>query len=83
MSVLRPPLPPPLSHDGIEFVLGRSTSGHLPPEILVQIASAISAALPPGDFEVAPSGHLVFSQDGPSSRWFTAARLESIDRSAR
>lgn len=82
MSTLRPPLPPPLTHDGITFIRG-DASGEISPEVLNVIASALSAALPPGDFEVSASGHLTFVHGEPPSLWRSACRLAGIDRSTR
>lgn len=82
MSTLRPPLPPPLTHEGITFVRG-DASGVLSPNILHSIATALSAALPQGDFEVSASGNLIFSHGEPPSQWRSAGRLEGIDRSTR
>ena len=82
MSTLRPPLPPPLTHDGITFIPGGAT-GEISPNVLHSIAAALSAALPQGDFDVSTSGNLIFSHGEPSSQWRSAGRLEGIDRSTR
>ena len=82
MSTLRPPLPPPLTHDGIAFIRG-DAAGEISPTVLNSIASALSAALPQGDFEVSASGNLIFSLGELPSQWRNAGRLEGIDRSTR
>lgn len=82
MVTLRPPLPPPLSHDGIPFVTGDNCAG-ISDETLTDIACALTAALPPGDFEVSPSGLLVYAEPEGSSQWRVAGRIESIQRGSR
>ena len=83
MITLRPPLPTPLSHDGIRFVIGATRAGEVSQEILSRIASTISAALPPGDFTVDSAGNLTFSSSEQSSLWRSSGRLEAIERSTR
>jgi hypothetical protein len=83
MSTLRPPLPPPLSHDGILFVSGAARSGEISHDTLSLIASALGNALPPGDFTVDANGALHFTTAEPPSLWRAAARLEAIERSVR
>lgn len=83
MSELRPPLPPPLSHDGIRFVLGTTRSGEVSQETLSLIASTLSNGLPPGDFTVDASGNLIFTNNETPSLWRSSGRLEAIDRSSR
>ncbi len=83
MTTLRPPLPPPLSHNGITFVPGDLNSGGVSQEALSDIACALSAALPPGDFEVSPAGLLMFADHDGSSQWRVAGRIESIQRGTR
>lgn len=83
MSELRPPLPPPLSHKGIQFVRGASRPGEVSPELLSIIAATLHKALPPGDFSVDGSGNLTFSHNEASSLWRSAGRLEAIERSTR
>jgi len=79
---LRPPLPPPLSHEGIAFV---STPAHDPqrlsPQTLVAIALALGELLPSGDFVSTADGKLYQQDVAPQSPWVTAARLESVERS--
>ena len=77
---LRPPLPPPLSHDGIIFVMPKATGRGLGPEVLSAIAAAISAALPPGDFAVSPDGRLVYQASGAESLWYRSGLLEAMER---
>jgi len=83
MSSLRPPLPPPLSHEGISFAPGRSDSGRVSDEVASLIANAISAALPQGDFVVTKKGMLRFSTSESLTSWQTAARLEGNIRGAK
>jgi hypothetical protein len=83
MNSLRPPLPPPLSHEGISFALGRGDSGRVPDEVTLLIANAISAALPQGDFVVTKKGTLLFSASESLTSWQTAARLEANIRGGR
>jgi hypothetical protein len=83
MTTLRPPLPAPLSHDGITFVVGDSNVSGVSEEALMEIASALTAALPAGDFEVSPGGRLVYAEPEGSSQWRVAGRIESIQRGSR
>ncbi len=83
MSNLRPPLPPPLSHEGIIFVPGAVRSGELSHETLSLIASALGNALPPGDFTVDASGTLRFTTTESPSLWRSTGRVEAIERSSR
>jgi hypothetical protein len=83
MSELRPPLPPPLSHEGIRFVRGTNRPGEVSQEVLSLIAATLHKALPPGDFSVDGSGNLTFSCNETSSLWRSAGRLEAIERSTR
>lgn len=83
MTTLRPPLPPPLSHDGITFVVGDSYSSGVSEETLAEIACALTATLPPGDFEVSSGGLLVYAEPEGSSQWRVAGRIESIQRGSR
>jgi hypothetical protein len=84
MSTLRPPLPPPLSHEGIAFVAAPSqTSGELSAAEIAAIASALSSALPPGDFHLTEGGTLLYSNSGQLSPWGLAGRLESLRRDER
>lgn len=83
MSALRPPLPPPLSHDEIQFVFGQASPGPIPPEILTTIAHAISSALPGGDFDVTDEGIFLFANPENTPLWVAMGRSESIDRSTR
>ena len=83
MSELRPPLPPPLSHEGIRFVRGASRREEVSSEILSIIATALHKALPVGDFSVDGSGNLTFSHSEASSLWRSAGRLEAIERSTQ
>ena len=81
MSVeLRPPLPPPLSHDNIPFIppLKRGTTASAAE--VTAIAAALSALLPPGDFVVRPDGKALFSPVPTPSTWTSTARLEGLQR---
>jgi hypothetical protein len=83
MSKLRPPLPPPLSHEGILFVPGAVRSGEISQETLSLIASALGNALPAGDFTIDASGTLHFSTTESPSLWRSVGRLEAVERSPR
>jgi hypothetical protein len=83
MSNLRPPLPPPLSHEGIQFVAGTVRAGELSHDTLSLIASAFGNALPPGDFTVDGSGTLHFTTAESPSLWRSAGRVEATERSPR
>lgn len=80
MSSLRPPLPPPLSHEGISFVSGSAAAGDVSPEVASLIANALSAALPAGDFVVASNGAFHFNAMETLTSWQLASRLEAITR---
>lgn len=82
MSSIRPPLPPPLSHEGVSFVLGKE-SPRLSDGVVSAIALALSHVLPPGDFMATPQGGLALVHTDALSPWTMAGRLESIDRSSR
>ncbi len=83
MSNLRPPLPPPLSHEGILFVPGAVRSGEISHDTLALIASVLGNALPPGDFTVDATGTLHYTTTESPSLWRAAGRLEAIERSVR
>jgi hypothetical protein len=80
---LRPPLPPHLAHDDIEFVYVQTN--RLSSEIVAAIGAALHALLPHGDISVRESGQLEFSASGArtegTSLWHRVARLEAIERS--
>lgn len=83
---LRPPLPPPLSHAGIAFIVPVANGETpLPSPMIAAIASALHAVLPPGDCVTLPNGQLVFSSGSTNSQhqsvWHTAGLLEAIERS--
>jgi hypothetical protein len=87
-SKLLPPLPPPLTHDGIRFILGQSSSSRseLSPEILAAIGAALELVLPIGDLTVDSSGAIIQSQSRLNSQqthslWRQAGLLAGIDRS--
>jgi hypothetical protein len=85
---LRPPLPPPLSHEGIRFVFDRaSASDSLTPETIAAIATALNAVLPAGDLSVDAHGNLrvlgaTGGADSRPSLWFQAGLLAGIERSS-
>ena len=83
MAILQPPLPPPLSHDGIAFVLSSVGGAEVPAQALSDIALALAAALPAGDFDVSPSGLLVYAETEGRSLWRAAGRIESVERGVR
>lgn len=85
---LRPPLPAPLSHDGIAFALdtGAAGSGRLSDQILVAIASSLQAILPAGDLTVDQNGAVVSLESAASSTWsaslwYQSGLLAGIERS--
>jgi hypothetical protein len=81
---LRPPLPPPLSHEGITFV--KSPPRHataLSPNTVVAIAMALNQLLPSGDFVATGDGRLELQGAGASSAWSVAARLDAVERNPR
>lgn len=80
---LRPPLPPPLTHDQISFVIATGEGSGISDEVVTEIARAISASLPAGDFEVTPSGHLAYAQAESPSMWRSVGRIESVQRSSQ
>jgi hypothetical protein len=89
-SKLRPPLPPPLTHDGIRFILAspRSSTSDLSPEIVAAIGAALELILPKGDLAVDSSGTIVqiqsrFNAGEIPSLWRQAGLLTGIDRSPR
>ena len=81
---LRPPLPPPLSHDEIPFV---SAAAKDPSTIsnatIAAIAAAINELLPQGDLIASADGTLRISETQGHSAWLTAARFESVERDPR
>jgi hypothetical protein len=85
---LRPPLPAPLTHDGIRFVLDRvSAQGTLSPQTLVAIAASLTLLLPDGDFHVDAQGQIqtrtaAGSHGQPVSLWYQAGLLAGIERSS-
>jgi len=77
---LRPPLPPPLSHDGITFVEpSKAHADALSSGVVAAIATGLSLVLPQGDFVVTSDGRLVSPTAEPSA-WLVDARLTGIDR---
>lgn len=90
-AIIRPPLPPPLSHEGIRFVLDRNVAGcssdrALPEEIIAIIAASLHELLPPGDLVVNERGQVAPSKPNnitqrPVSLWHQAGLLAGIDRS--
>jgi len=81
MSTIRPPLPPPLTHQGITFVLDSSRNGgEISQARLAEIAYALSTALPPGEFSVTEGGSLLYAESGQLSPWGIAGRFEALRR---
>ena len=58
---LRAPLPPPLTHDGIRFILGPAgrSNSEISPEIVAAIGASLELTLPSGDLTVDSSGAIV------------------------
>jgi hypothetical protein len=87
--LLRPPLPPPLSHAGITFVFDApNTAATLAPETVAAIATALSAILPAGDLVLDPLGNLSAvgthaTSSAAASLWYQAGLLVGIERSPR
>ena len=85
-SSLRPPLPRPLSHDGIVFFLDQSACKlPLPDQVISAIAAALQEMLPGGDLRVDGSGELVPAEASGANRsayslWYHAGLLAGIDR---
>lgn len=84
---LRPPLPAPLSHEGIAFVFDRTiNSGTLSAEIISAIAAALHETLPPGDIFVDANGAVHIRGTAPHahtvSLWYQAGLLAGIERSS-
>ena len=85
---LRPPLPAPLSHEQVPFVLDLSNGmGVLSPQTVAAIAAALTALLPAGDLLVDQHGHLLSPHaEAPtgaaSSLWYQAGLLAGIERSS-
>jgi hypothetical protein len=77
---LRPPLPPPLRHEGITFVQpSKEHTDTLTSEIVAAIAVGLSSVVPPGDFVITSDGRLVAPTGSPSA-WLIEARLTGVDR---
>lgn len=81
---LRPPLPPPLTHEGVIFVKSPPRRAPaLSPNTVVAIATALNQLLPSGDFVVTGDGRLELIESGAHSAWCVAARLEAVERDPR
>lgn len=86
---LRPPLPSPLSHDGIPFILdleGARTE-RLSDQLIVAIASCLQELLPEGDLTTDADGALVQLHTNAPYRhvptlWHQVGLLEGIERSS-
>jgi len=80
---LRPPLPPPLSHEGIFFVSG---SNRLSDSIVAAIAATLHTLLPPGNCRAKSDGSIERPMDGSQRRlgslWRHTALQEGIERSS-
>jgi hypothetical protein len=86
---LRPPLPSPLSHVDIPFVidLGAVGAERLSDHLVVAIASCLQALLPEGDLSTDATGALVQHRTHTPYRdvptlWHQAGLLEGIERSS-
>jgi len=87
---LRPPLPSPLSHDGVTFVLDDTTlsAAGLANHVLVAIASALQAVLPAGDLTVDVNGVIIQGSTltpppyQALSLWYQAGLLDGVARSS-
>jgi hypothetical protein len=85
---LRPPLPAPLSHEGIPFVLDLSSAAAEPSaETLAAIAASLTLMLPEGDLYLDAHGQLhsqgsAATSSRPASLWFQAGLLSGIERSS-
>lgn len=82
--ILRPPLPPPLTHEGIRFVLDQSVASEpLPNEILIAIATSLQSLLPVGDLRSNERGELCAVQGASEpvpSLWYQSGLLIGVDR---
>lgn len=92
-SPLRPPLPPPRTHEGITFLSPGAhppavvvpSAQRLPDATVAAIAAALTELLGAGDFTVDTNGVLIFSEclattQAELSAWSATARLEAIER---
>ncbi len=90
---LRPPLPAPLSHNGIQFFLDERACGNttnpLSERVIAAIASCLQTVLPPdkdlfvdtnGSISAAPASSRV-SQS--LSLWYYAGLLDGVERNIR
>jgi hypothetical protein len=89
---LRPPLPPPLTHDNIRFVIHDSSASNKPidAEIVAVIGAALQSVLPSGDLAVASDGSIIQAFNSQeeiqnssrnASLWYQAGLIAGIDRS--
>jgi hypothetical protein len=85
---LRPPLPEPLTHEGIPFVLDVSNRGGEPSaETLAAIAASLTVMLPEGDLYVDAQGQLHSRTAAGAIRtsvslWYQSGLLSGIERSS-
>jgi hypothetical protein len=83
MTTLRPPLPPPLSHEEIFFVAAPPAAevpALLSPDVVAAIGAALTALLPPGDITVGSNGYASGIARRVPSTWETKALHESIEQ---
>lgn len=79
MIELAPPLPPPLSHEGITFVTGEAPPKRaLNERTIAAIAAALQQLLPPGDFITCHDGTLMGCGGETPTPWGLAARNEAL-----
>ena len=83
MSTLRPPLPPPLSHEGIVFITGTQPAREnqaLAPDTVAAIGAALLALLPPGDITAIGDGRAAGTHQRIRSSWECNSLQEGIGR---
>ena len=88
----RPPLPPPLSHEGIRFFTDivdadlKAKQTRMSDDIIAAIAASLQTLLPAGDLSVNNIGEVVHQPsrtDYPSresSLWYQAGLIAGIER---
>ncbi|MFN4895245.1 MAG: hypothetical protein ACK5GN_06085 [Pseudomonadota bacterium] len=86
---LLPPLPPPLSHSGIPFVLDVSHASTSQPsdETIVAIAASLQSLLPEGDLTVDSQGTIIQARSSLRATdirtlWHQVGLIEGIERSS-
>ncbi len=84
-----PPLPPPLSHHEIAFILDLNSYNDITQNTLAAIAAGLQTILPPGDLKVDHSGTVISDSTrqetpltkAPLSLWHQSGLLAGINRS--